>query len=132
MDQNVEDFADSSPPGLVWYKIDKEEDNLKLFLQSDPTFVPLRRPEGSRSASKSSGTESDDSSVRSVRFKKVAEVRQMSEEEATAALMARLSYTASVRADQIARRAANKLPVSKVAWLAFSFCILVNNLTDYI
>lgn len=50
----------------------------------------------------------------------------MSEEEATAALMARLSYTASVRADQIARRAANKLPVSKVAWLAFSFCILVN------
>ena len=93
--------------------------------------MPLRRPDGSRSASKSSGTESDDSSVRSVRFKKVAEVRQMSEEEATAALMARLSYTASVRADQIARRAANKLPVSKVAWLAFSFCILVNNLVKF-
>jgi solute carrier family 35, member F5 len=87
--------------------------------------VPLRRPDGSRGTSKSSGTESDDSSVRSVRFSKLAEVRQMSEEEATAALMARLSYSASVRADQMARRAANKLPVSKVAWLALTFCILV-------
>ncbi|XP_065341709.1 solute carrier family 35 member F5 isoform X2 [Cloeon dipterum] len=109
MDPNIEDtnyFTDSPPP------------------LSEPTYVPLKRPECSRSTSKSSGTESDDSGVRSVRFSKLAEVRQMSEEEATAALMARLSYTASVRADQIARRAANKLPVSKVAWLAFTFCVL--------
>ncbi|XP_059488218.1 solute carrier family 35 member F5 [Neocloeon triangulifer] len=109
MDPNVEDsnyFADQ-PTAL-----------------SEPSYVPLRRPDSSRSTSKSSGTESDDSSVRSVRFSKLAEVRQMSEEEATAALMARLSYSASVRADQIARRAASKLPVGKVAWLAFSFCIL--------
>lgn len=39
--------------------------------QSDPTFVPIKFPE---LGDKSSGTESDDSSVKSVRFSKLAEV----------------------------------------------------------
>lgn len=44
---------------------------MNLF-QSDPTFVPIRTPE--RETAEISGTESDESSQRSVRFSKVAEV----------------------------------------------------------
>lgn len=54
---------------------------------SDSTFVPIKTPD----------TESDDSSIRSVRFSKLAEVREMSASEATEALMSRLSYAASLR-----------------------------------
>jgi hypothetical protein len=43
----------------------------KFLLQSDPTFVPIKFPDPS---DRSSGTESDDSSVKSVRFSKLAEV----------------------------------------------------------
>lgn len=88
---------------------------------SDPTYVPIKFPElGDRS----SGTESDDSSVKSVRFSKLAEVRHMSETDATEALLARLSYQASVRAGEVARRAASKFPIQNVAKIALLFCIL--------
>lgn len=76
---------------------------------------------------RSSGTESDDSSIRSVRFNKVAEVRHMSETEAAEALLARLSYQASLRAGELAKRAATKLPIAKVAKIALIFCILVSS-----
>ncbi|XP_001601634.2 solute carrier family 35 member F5 [Nasonia vitripennis] len=88
---------------------------------SDPTFVPIKTPE---QCDRSSGTESDDSSVRSVRFSKLAEVRHMSENDATEALIARLSYQASVRAGEHARRQANKFSVQKVAKIALMFCFL--------
>lgn len=65
-----------------------------------------------------SGTESDDSSIRSVRFSKLAEVREMSAHEATEALMARLSYTASMR---ISRQKSHH----KTAKTALLFCVLV-------
>lgn len=58
---------------------------------SDSSFVPIKAD------AQVSGTESDDSSIRSVRFSKVAEVREMSPHEATEALMSRLSYAASLR-----------------------------------
>ncbi|XP_076284365.1 solute carrier family 35 member F5 isoform X2 [Lasioglossum baleicum] len=64
---------------------------------SDPTFVPIKTPDH---CDRSSGTESDDSSIRSVRFSKLAEVRHMSESDATEALLARLSYQASLRAGE--------------------------------
>ncbi|XP_078034968.1 solute carrier family 35 member F5 isoform X2 [Augochlora pura] len=64
---------------------------------SDPTFVPIKTPDH---CDRSSGTESDDSSIRSVRFSKLAEVRHMSETDATEALLARLSYQASLRAGE--------------------------------
>ncbi|XP_058796700.1 solute carrier family 35 member F5 [Phymastichus coffea] len=86
---------------------------------SDPTFVPIKTSE---QCERSSGTESDDSSIRSVRFSKLAEVRHMSESDATEALLARLSYQASVRAGEHARKQANKFPVHKVAKIALSFC----------
>ncbi|CAG2059551.1 unnamed protein product [Timema podura] len=88
---------------------------------SDPTFVPIKVPE---TADKSSGTESDDSSVRSVRFSKLAEVRHMSDTDATEALLARLSYQASLRAGEVARRAASKFPIQTVAKIALMFCLL--------
>uniref|UniRef100_A0A1Q3F5J7 Solute carrier family 35 member F5 n=1 Tax=Culex tarsalis TaxID=7177 RepID=A0A1Q3F5J7_CULTA len=59
---------------------------------SDSSFIPIKTTEAAVS-----GTESDDSSIRSVRFSKVAEVREMSPHEATEALMSRLSYAASLR-----------------------------------
>ncbi|KYQ49500.1 Solute carrier family 35 member F5 [Trachymyrmex zeteki] len=87
---------------------------------SDPTFVPIKTPDH---CDRSSGTESDDSSIRSVRFSKLAEVRHMSESDATEALLARLSYQASVRAGEQARRQANKFSVQKVAKIALMFCL---------
>lgn len=65
-----------------------------------------------------SGTESDDSGIRSVRFSKLAEVREMSPHEATEALMSRLSYAASMR---IRRQKTNH----NTARTALIFCVLV-------
>jgi hypothetical protein len=84
------------------------------FLQSDPSFVPIRTADTTVS-----GTESDDSSVRSVRFNKLAEVREMSPHEAMEALMSRLSYSASLR---ISRTKSHH----KTARTALMFCILVS------
>ncbi|EDV36526.1 uncharacterized protein Dana_GF13002, isoform C [Drosophila ananassae] len=87
----------------------------------DPTYVPIRSPHLGATANGStnslSGTESDDSSVRSVRFSKMAEVREMSAHEATDALMARLSYAASLR---IRRQKTHH----KTAKTALLFCLL--------
>ncbi|KAM7345601.1 solute carrier family 35 member F5 [Cochliomyia hominivorax] len=100
MDQNVEDDSYySHHPSL-----------------SDPTFVPIRSA-ASINGGTISGTESDDSSIRSVRFSKMAEVREMSAHEATEALMARLSYAASIR---IRRQTSH----NKTAKTALMFCIL--------
>lgn len=51
----------------------------------------------------------------------------MSESDATEALLARLSYQASVRAGEQARRQANKFSVQKVAKIALMFCLFVSN-----
>lgn len=81
---------------------------------SDSTFVPIKTPE------QVSGTESDDSSIRSVRFNKLAEVREMSPHEASDALMSRLSYSASIR---FRRQKTHH----KTARTALMFCILVKS-----
>lgn len=94
MDQNSEDDSYSSVNNSL----------------GDSTFVPIR-------PGAVSGTESDDSSIRSVRFNKLAEVREMSAHEATEALMARLSYTASMR---IKRQKTHH----KTARTALMFCIM--------
>ncbi|CAD7077402.1 unnamed protein product [Hermetia illucens] len=57
---------------------------------SDSSFVPIQ-------SDALSSTESDDSTIRSVRFSKLAEVREMSSVDASEALMSRLSYSASLR-----------------------------------
>lgn len=87
---------------------------------SEPQYVPAKFDD------KASGTESDDSTSlsRSVRFSKVNEVRQLSEAYAEEALIARLSYSASLRAEESRLRAMSKLTVKQVAKLALLFCLL--------
>ncbi|XP_071540147.1 solute carrier family 35 member F5 isoform X2 [Panulirus ornatus] len=88
---------------------------------SEPKYVPLKLQD---SQEKSSDGDSDDSSVKSVRFSKLTEVRQMSETEAMDAMMSRLSFSASLRAEQLAIQAANKLSVKEVMKISSIFCLL--------
>ncbi|KAI8420023.1 hypothetical protein MSG28_008619 [Choristoneura fumiferana] len=79
-----------------------ETDEDTFFTESnnslgDSTFVPVRAGET---------TDSDDAAPRAVRFNKVAEVRVMSAAQAGEALLARLSWAASVRASEVAQRRA--------------------------
>ncbi|XP_042205158.1 solute carrier family 35 member F5-like [Homarus americanus] len=48
----------------------------------------------------------------------------MSENEAVDAMMSRLSFSASVRAEQLAMQAANKLSVKEVMKISSIFCLL--------
>lgn len=50
----------------------------------------------------------------------------MPDNGATEALLARLSYHASLRASEAARRAANRLPTQRIAKIALLFCLLVS------
>lgn len=113
----------SKQPTYMYLDPNVEDDN--FYTQhntslSDPQFVPIKKSD------RSSGTESDDSSIHSVRFSKMAEVRHMSDADATEALLARLSYQASIRAGEVARKTANKFPIHVVAKIAVMFCFLVS------
>ncbi|XP_014274104.1 solute carrier family 35 member F5 [Halyomorpha halys] len=89
---------------------------------SPPTYVPIKWPE---KVEKGSGTESDDSSLqRVVKFCKLAEVRHMSETNATDAFWARLSYQASLRAGHLTKSNTNKLSIDQIAKIALYFCFL--------
>ncbi|KAJ3648667.1 hypothetical protein Zmor_020453 [Zophobas morio] len=113
----------SRPSNYIFVDTEQEDENYytdNSSRLSNPVYVPVKTAE----IDKNSGTESDDSSVRSVRFNKLAEVRHMSETDATEALLARLSYQASLRAGEIAKRAAIKLPVLRVAKISLVFCLL--------
>ncbi|CAH1981810.1 unnamed protein product [Acanthoscelides obtectus] len=121
-----ESCARSRPADYIFIDPDKEDDNYFTDVScrlSTPVYVPVKTPDR-ENFDRSSGTESDDSTSRSVRFNKLAEVRHMSENDATEALLARLSYQASLRAGELAKRAASKLPVSRVAKVALIFCLL--------
>lgn len=48
------------------------------------------------------------------------------ESQADDALLARLSYAASLRAQENALKAANKLPMKEIARIALLFCIMVS------
>ncbi|XP_027840504.2 solute carrier family 35 member F5 [Aphis gossypii] len=101
---------------------DEEDDNVftdETERLSTASFVPIKNP------SVTSGTESDDSGTvkpnnKVVRFNKVAEVRHLSETEATEALMARLSYAATIRAREICRLSRQLLNLHQTAKLAFT------------
>ncbi|KAL4096768.1 hypothetical protein QTP88_021658 [Uroleucon formosanum] len=100
----------------------EEEDNVftdETERLSTASYVPIKNP------SLTSGTESDDSGTvkpnnKVVRFNKVAEVRHLSETEATEALMARLSYAATLRAREICRLSRQLLNLHQTAKLAFT------------
>ncbi|KAH8253356.1 hypothetical protein KR032_005027 [Drosophila birchii] len=110
-------------PQMMEQNADDENYYSNQAVLGDPTYVPIRSPHlmatanGNVSTNSLSGSESDDTSVRSVRFSKMAEVREMSAHEATDALMARLSYAASLR---IRRQKTHH----KTAKTALLFCLL--------
>ncbi|KAL5240534.1 hypothetical protein ACI65C_007944 [Semiaphis heraclei] len=103
---------------------DEDEEDDYVFTDeterlSTASYVPIKNP------SLTSGTESDDSGTakpnnKVVRFNKVAEVRHLSETEATEALMARLSYAATLRAREICRLSRQLLNLHQTAKLAFT------------
>ncbi|CAH2042458.1 unnamed protein product, partial [Iphiclides podalirius] len=80
----------------------------------DSTFVPVRTGET---------TDSDDAAPRAVRFNKVAEVRVMSAAMAGEALLARLSWAASVRATEHAQRRAAAAATKRHLRLALLFAV---------
>ncbi|GBP07895.1 Solute carrier family 35 member F5 [Eumeta japonica] len=80
----------------------------------DSTFVPVRAGET---------TDSDDAAPRAVRFNKVAEVRVMSAAQASEALLARLSWAASVRASEHAQRRAAAAATRRHLRLALLYAI---------
>ncbi|CAB4064076.1 unnamed protein product [Lepeophtheirus salmonis] len=95
---------------------EEEDDENSL---SHPVFLPVNHstddsePETATTMSKK----------KSVRFSRVAEIRQMSGAYALHANIARLSYQASLRAQAALRRAASRLTLKEVAGLALTFTI---------
>lgn len=120
-----------APPNTSWDSEQEEDQDETISGKlSTPIFVPVKVDRDS--LDKSSGTESDDSSLRYVRFNKVAEVRHLSEIEAADALQARLSYQASLRAGELAKRITLRPPVEQVAKIALIFCLPVSMYTNYV
>ncbi|XP_071103669.1 solute carrier family 35 member F5-like [Haliotis cracherodii] len=107
--KTVEEHHIESPPAV---------DNML----GDPIYVPVKNED------KNSGTESDDagsiSSNKSVRFNNLSEVRQLSETYAEEHLLARLSYQASLRAEEARIRSMSKLTIRQVIKLSVFFCVL--------
>ncbi|XP_014790994.1 solute carrier family 35 member F5 isoform X3 [Octopus bimaculoides] len=91
-------------------------------LLGDSVFVPLK------SDDKCNSTESDDLSDREnttiVRFNNLLEIRQLSDIYAEESVIARLSYNASIRAEEAKLRALSKLSLKQLAKVAIIYCIL--------
>ncbi|KAB7505358.1 Solute carrier family 35 member F5, partial [Armadillidium nasatum] len=69
-------------------------------------------------------SDSDDSSVKSVRFSRMTEVRHMAESEAVDAMLSRLSFTASLKAEQIVKDTAMKFSIITVMKISLIFCLM--------
>lgn len=90
-------------------------------LLSEPIYVPLKYDD--KNSSNSDINEMTESS-RAVRFNNLMEVRQLSDNHAEEALIARLSYPAAIRAEELRLRALSKFTVKQVAKIGFVFCFL--------
>lgn len=95
-------------------------------VMSGPTFVPMKSGEepGQLSTSTITSDSVDGIITRSVRFNGFVEVRELSPNEAVDALMARLSYSASIRAEVATRRCAEKLSALETMKVAATFSLL--------
>ncbi|XP_071502654.1 solute carrier family 35 member F5-like [Diadema antillarum] len=95
-------------------------------LLSEPLYVPVKfndsDKEGSRSSSFSEPSDSTSLNGR-VRFSNLMEVRHLSESIADEAMMARLSYNATLRAKENLQQA-SKFTIPQVAKISFMFCIV--------
>ncbi len=143
LDTNSDDINDDSIIDDRNTSINDSNNDYETVL-SDPIWVPIKFNNDNNSclnSEKSSGTESDTSdrtnfinhkfkssanNQKSVRFSKLTEVRQLSESQAEEALLARLSYQATIRAQESAfsnsRTNANKLTIIETAKLSLIFC----------
>ncbi|KAH3706102.1 solute carrier family 35 member F5-like isoform X2 [Dreissena polymorpha] len=90
-------------------------------LLTEPIYVPLRYD---KTNSESDLEEQAGQEVRTVRFSNLMEVRQLTDTYAEDHVIARLSFTAAQRAEEMRLRALSKLRVSQVAKLAFVFTFL--------
>lgn len=97
-----------------------DQDDLSSVI-SEPTFVPVKAEEEANVIPELGSLET---STKSVRFNGVVEVRELSPNEAVDALMARLSYSASIRAEVATRRCADRLSVADTIKAAAMFSIL--------
>ena len=142
-DHSIDDLNEDNDNSVNSQQKDSS-DNWEQVL-SDPVWVPIKFSSGDISAvnsEKGSGTESDSDKYhnsinssthsnghqKSVRFSKLTEVRQLSESQAEEALLARLSYQATLRAQeqllQSRQQIANKLTVSQTIKLSLIFSSL--------
>lgn len=87
---------------------------------STPIFVPVKTTD----ISESSTIAGDITTKKAVTFNTLVEVRQMSESEASEALLARLSYQASLRLNEITEASSSKISATEIAKIAFLFCLL--------
>ncbi|XP_018013997.1 solute carrier family 35 member F5 [Hyalella azteca] len=97
--------------------VSDDGDNPRL---SSPQFEPVKIP----GSDKNSDAEEETASGRSVRFSRVAEVRQLPDADGAEALLSRLSFSASLRAQQELYNLHIGLAVSAVAYVALVFCLL--------
>ncbi|KAL4222577.1 hypothetical protein ACF0H5_018616 [Mactra antiquata] len=91
-------------------------------LLTEPIYVPLRYDDKNNS-----GSEPEDLNEmhnRSVRFNNLMEVRQLTDTYAEEQVIARLSYTAALRAEEIRLRALSRFSIKQVAKMAFMFSII--------
>ena len=145
-DHSVEDSNEENDNSLTYDRKDTSEWEQVL---SEPIWVPIKFSScdsNAISSEKSSGTESDsekylnsrhksshtsgniNGNQKSVRFSKLTEVRHLSESQAEEALLSRLSYQASLRAqEQLFQRQqqnVNKLSISETLRLSLVFSSL--------
>jgi solute carrier family 35 protein F5 len=143
LDTSNDDINDDSIIDDTNTSINNSNNDYETVL-SDPIWVPIKfnNDNSCVNSEKSSGTESDTSdrtnfknhkfksnsssnNQKSVRFSKLTEVRQLSESQAEEALLARLSYQATLRAQESAysnSRINAKLTIIETAKLSLVFC----------
>ncbi|XP_071941987.1 solute carrier family 35 member F5-like [Antedon mediterranea] len=102
-----------------------EEDLPEDHTLSDPLYVPVKFDDSDKVSSRSDSFSDSADPSKHVRFSNIMEVRQLSEKEAHEAVLARLSYTASLRAQQEEEARLNsKLTVPQVAKVSLMFCLV--------
>lgn len=126
-----DDEEESNEPGTTLRNRPQQQQAVVSRL-SESIFVPIKDHSSSHSAelshtcnhsqsvAVSSSDEEEESSVRSVRFNQMAEVREMSPLDAPDALLARLSYSASLRMHR-------QKSHHKTARTALMFAVLVSS-----
>lgn len=106
--------------------MDTEDTLCQDHLLSDPLYVPVKFNDSDKESSRSSSFSepSDSTSLNGrVRFSNLMEVRHLSDTVADDAVLARLSYNATLRAKETLQQA-SKFTIPQVAKISFMFCLV--------